>query len=91
MSEAVALKIHGRYTHVFIRGSFPLHADTHIHIPKPTLAQPQLLFSLGLYLCLLAGPVAEQKEMVLEEGFAAREYNPSASLPQSQPYDCWDC
>lgn len=90
-SEAVTLEKHGRHTHVFTHGFFPLHADTHIHIPKPMLAQPQLLFSLGLYLCLLACPVAEQKEMVLEGGFAAREYNPSASPPQSQPYDCWDC
>lgn len=80
----MTLEKRGRRTRVFTHGSFPLQADTH--------TQAHASPALGCkYLCLPACPVAEEKELGLEGGLAAREYNPSASPPaQSQPYDCWD-
>lgn len=59
MSEAVTLEKHGRHTHVFTHGSFPLHADTS---PSPRQPGPGCSSLLGCeYLCLLACPVAEER------------------------------
>lgn len=61
------------------------HTQAH---PKPMPAWPWLPWVISI--CLLDCSLGEEKGMGLEGGFAAREYNPSASPLQSQLYDCWD-
>lgn len=89
MSEAVALEKQGRhmYSHII---PF-LCTDTHTG-----MSQAHASLALATYLSwiisisLLDCSLGEEKGMGLEGGFAAREYNPLASPPQRQLYDCWD-